>query len=111
MAICYLEGIGVAVDFTKSLEWMTKAADDGSDRAREFLSGGIKDKNDGEVPFGAPDQFTEMRATAGNVTAQKLLGTCYLFGEGNLEQDEEKGFSWMMKVAEQGDDEAAKWVK
>ena len=107
IAICYMEGMGVEVDFVNSLEWMKRAAADGSTSAQQFLSGsGNTNAEEEHLQMESPDEMTELRAAAGDIEAQKLLGACYLFGEGGITQNEEVGFSWMLKAAEQGDDDA-----
>lgn len=105
IAVCYMEGMGVEVDFVNSLEWMKRAAAGGSVSAQQFLSRGGNAKEE-QFQMKSPDEMTELRATAGDIEAQKLLGACYLFGESGITQNEEVGFSWMLKAAEQGDDDA-----
>ena len=97
-----MNGQGVAQDQKQSVQWFTKAAEQGYSYAQNSLGrcyvngiGVVKDEKE------AVKWYTKS-AEQRNATGQNGLGTCYLKGIG-VKKDEKKAFDWFAKSAEQGD--------
>ena len=102
LAQCYDEGRTVEKDFTKVVEWYTKAAEQGNVGAQNNL-GRCYEKGKGveKDPKKAIEWYTKA-AEQGALGAQYNLGACYYRGDG-VEKDYRKALEWYRKAAEQGD--------
>ena len=101
----YYNGIGVEQNKQKAIEWMTKAAEQGSDEAQFALGGLYYIGKDVEEDKEKAIKWFGKAAEQGNANAQFYLGAMYWDGEG-LEKDEKKGIEWLRKAAEQGNESA-----
>lgn len=101
LANCYENGLGVNKDITKAVEWYAKAAAKESPRGlfnygwKLYYGKGIgKDTKQGRM-------LIEKAAEKGDANAQDFLGENLLKGEDGFEQDENAGFQWILKAANQ----------
>jgi len=101
----YLGSIIPPEDYKKALEWYTKAASQGHDRA-QFNLGSMYCNGDGvrKNRKKALEWYTKA-ASQGNERAQNNLGWMYFEGDG-VPKDYEKAFEWTLKAANQGFAEA-----
>lgn len=97
----YYEGEGVEQDYTKAVEHLQKAAEQGHAEAEYFLGhcywighGTEKNREKGIDYF-------RRAAERGNVEAQYQLGGCYEFALG-VKEDYKESAKWYQKAAEQG---------
>ena len=102
LAQCYDEGRTVEKDFTKVVEWYTKAAEQGNVGAQNNL-GRCYEKGKGvEKDQKRAIEWYTKAAEQGALGAQYNLGACYYRGDG-VEKDYTKALEWYRKAAEQGD--------
>ena len=101
---CFNFGIGVEKNIHEAVKWHQKAAERGSEYAKEQLSmlNCIIDCEEMVQKF-AEEQIR--LAEQGNVDAQVSLGKKYMYGDG-VEEDEEEAIKWFIKAAKQGDRDA-----
>lgn len=86
LSVCYLHGMnGVEQDFDKAVKWSQRAAEQGQERAQQFLD------------YIADNNVVGLQESAG----QFMLGTFYLHGIG-IPPDGTKAKTWLEKAAEQG---------
>ena len=90
LSVSYLHGIyGVEQDFDEAVKWSQRAAEQGQERAQQFLD------------YIADNNIVGLQEPAG----QFMLGTFYLCGIG-IPPDCAKAVTWLQKAAEQGHEEA-----
>lgn len=101
LGLCYIEGIGVAVNEKEAFQWFRKAAEQGDCDAQNMLGrcyeeGWGTTKDDTKA-------FTLYKKAAeqGNDAAQNNLGKCCHDGIGTV-IDYTKAFDWLEKAANQG---------
>ena len=98
---CYVNGQGVAQDYTEAVKWYRKAAEQGHEDA-QFILGCCY-----ESGLGVTEDDTEAvewyrkAAEQGNEYAQNSLGWCYANGQG-VTEDYTEAVKWYRKAAEQG---------
>ena len=93
--ICFNQGVGCTVDKKQAVKWVKKATDAGCPYGGVFVGlDGEKDAYNNAITA------LKKIAEAGNPVAMALLGCCYMEGEGNLPQSEEKAIDWLHKSAE-----------
>ena len=101
----YGKGIGVTQDFSQTINWYRKSAEQGNASAQNNLAvlysegKGIA-KNDTEA-----FRWFNKAAEQGNALAQNNLGLAYSSGKG-VEKDDIKAAAWFRKAAEQGNGNA-----
>lgn len=97
-------------DYAETRKWWRKAADQGHEKAQEFL---------GAMYYfgqGVPKDYAEAlkwyirSADQGNTQAQKGLGYMYFNGQG-VSKNLAEAKSWYGKAAAQGDEDALKMIK
>ena len=105
LAWLFEDGIGVAKDYKKALEWYRKGAEQGDVSATRsvgwcYATGNGVAKDEKEAV-----KWYEMAAERGDGWSQNKLGNCYAEGIG-VEKDYKKALEWFQKGAEQGDGSA-----
>jgi hypothetical protein len=111
LGVCYFFGRGVATNYTESIEWIRKSADQGFAQA-EYILGVAYTKGDlGLLPKDEAEAVKWYRKAAeqGLADAQYCLGTIYFSGktvaqkgDGSLTIDINEAEKWYLKAAEQG---------
>lgn len=98
----YLNGEGIPQDYSKAVEWLHKAAEQGNTNAQGLL-GAIYAEGKG-VPqdYRKATQWFRESAEHGNAIAQGQLGAAYLVGRG-VPQDYVLGYAWLNVAAVNGD--------
>jgi TPR repeat protein len=101
----YEQGLGVPRNFTKALEWYTRAADAGEKEAymrlgvcREIGMGATADMGKAVAAY-------EKSASLGYAPARHKMADLYLNGRG-VPKDVDKGFDFLIKAAEAGESAA-----
>jgi TPR repeat protein len=101
LANYYIEGIGVAPDANKAIDWYRKAAASGDAVAMTQI-GVMYDKGRGvAVDYAEAVRWYKLAAEKGNSQAQYNLGIFTYYGVGT-EQNREQGKEWVHRAAEQG---------
>jgi TPR repeat protein len=101
LGCCYLDGKGVAVDFSQAYMWFTKSAEQGNASGQNGLGccyhagEGVAQDHKEAV------KWYRKSAEQGYGEAQRALGSCYKNGWG-VGKDEEEALKWYTKAAEQG---------
>ncbi|MCL1942287.1 MAG: sel1 repeat family protein [Candidatus Azobacteroides sp.] len=103
VALCYLSGEVVGYNSGEGIKWMTKAAEQGLDKAQLFLAKKyLSEKDDSRAAY-----WFEKAAENDMVEAQFYIAMMYYSGTG-VERNHEKAAYWWEKAAEQGDERAKK---
>lgn len=101
LGYCYYMGLGIDQDYSKAVEWFTKAAEQGYAEAQLFLGEcyeegkGVKQNDNKAV------EYYQMAAMQDNAQAINNLGVCYLNGTG-VKQNDEEAFNLFSKAANLG---------
>lgn len=106
LATAYLQGDGVAQDFTNGVYWMEKAAVQ-ADPEAAFLMGQLS-LNTNETTGSTPDYhsaitFFKLAAEQGHLDAMLSLVNLYLNPPTGLARDIHRGITWLELAAESGD--------
>lgn len=117
LGMTYFKGIGVQKDYLKALEWFNKAADQGHERAKEYIlstyyaQGSLYFGNDTGVTQDDVEAFKwySKGANLGHSQSQYMIGLMYYFGEG-VAKDEKMGIQWLKKAAALGNKDAQKLI-
>ena len=86
-------------DFTKAVEWLTKAADLGHAQAQVYLGNCYYYAN-GHIDHEKAVFWFRKAAEQGFAKGQNNLGSCYRFGKG-VEQNDAEALCWFRKAAAQ----------
>jgi len=105
LGLLYEQGLGVARNFTKALEWYQKAANAGVGEAHMRVGVCYEIGVGTAADMGKAVANFEKAAALGHVPAQSKLAGIYLNGRGAA-KDENKGFDLLNKAADAGDDTA-----
>ncbi|KAG0291968.1 hypothetical protein BGZ97_005735, partial [Linnemannia gamsii] len=99
----YRDGEGVAKDFSKALEWYSKAAEQGSAIAMDHI-GYLYNIGGPSFPIDAAQalEWYLKAANKGNRSAQGSIGELYQNGKG-VPQNYQKAAEWFLKAANLGD--------
>ena len=102
---CFDEGKGVEQNWTKAVEWYTKAAKKGHSYAMNNL-GYCFEKGEGvEQNLAKAVEWYTKAAEKGHSAAMKFLGYCSEKGRG-VEQNLAKALEWYTKAQDAGDEDA-----
>jgi len=105
LGLLYEQGLGVARNFTKALEWYQKAANAGESEAYMRVGVCYEIGIGAAVDMGKAVANFEKAAALGHVPALSKLAGIYLNGRG-VARDENRGFDLLNKAADAGDDTA-----
>jgi len=105
LGFLYEEGIGVARNFSKALEWYQKASDAGEGEAAMRVGRCYEIGIGTAADMGKAVAGFEKAAALGHVPALIRLAGVYLNGHG-APKDENRGFGLLSKAAEAGDGDA-----
>lgn len=103
----YYLGEGVAKDYVKAREWLTKAAAGGDNIAPDLLkrmnSSGASNNSAGGGQYQRPESFAIALglANAGSLSAKLDVGMRYMNGDG-VQKDEQQGAGWLIDPATNG---------
>ncbi|MBR5030625.1 MAG: SEL1-like repeat protein, partial [Muribaculaceae bacterium] len=101
LGTCYYNGDGVKKDFTKAVEWFSKAAEQRNAPAQCSLGTCYYNGDGVKKDLVKAVEWYSKAAEQGNTVAQYNLGVCYDDGDG-VEKDFTKAVEWYTKAAEQG---------
>lgn len=107
LGAAYDNGIGVAKDVDKALQWYQKAAEQGVAEAQFNLAHLMVEQ---EISAVAAAEWMEKAANQGMADAQYLMGVIYFEGIG-VEPDDGKAYSWLQKAERQGNEDARQFLK
>ena len=101
LARCFAEGKGVEQNWTKAVEWYTKAAEKGHGDAM-YNIGVCFEKGEGvEQNWTKAVEWYTKAAEKGHSSAMSNLGRCFEKGEG-VEQNLAKAVEWYTKAVDHG---------
>ena len=96
LALCYIHGAGVEVDYQIAKQWCEKAVEQEYYAAQYFMAEFFTN-NDADKY-----KYYKMSAKQGFADAQNVVGLYYEQGLGNLSKNETEAVKWYKKAAEQG---------
>ena len=102
IARAYYSGIAIEKDYSKSVEWAIKSANQGFSRSDTFLGYRYKSGNGISADKMLALKLIEKAALKGDAIAQYYLGKEYSKGD-LVTQDNKKAIEWYKKGAENGD--------
>ena len=105
LGLYYKNGLGVAQDQEKAVEWYTKAAEQGHATAQNSLGVCYHCGQGVAQDYGKAMEWWTKAAEQGHANAQYNLGVCYDFSQG-VAQDYGKAVKWYTKAAAQADEGA-----
>lgn len=94
----YEQGIGVARNYSKALEWYVKASEQGLAEASYFAGASYEIGQGDQADLIKAADYFEKSAQEGLPEGMYKIATIYLNGEGRS-QDTAKAFSWMRNAA------------
>jgi TPR repeat protein len=103
LGIMYDVGMGVTKDEARSLAWLSKASEQGFDRAQVRMGRQLLMR--GKQAEATP--YFQKAADRGNSWGEQGLAMAYYQGQG-VPKDEQKAREWFQKAAAQGNPEAEK---
>lgn len=117
LGVMCFRGIGFSKDYLKALEWFNKAAEQGHERAKEYIPstyyalGSSYFGNDTGVAQNDTEAFKwySKAANLGHSQSQYMVGLMYYFGEG-VTKNEKEGIQWIKKSADLGNKDAQKLI-
>jgi TPR repeat protein len=101
LGLKYGQGEGVQQDFTQSVAWHRKAADQGLAEAQWALGSMYHDGQGVQQDFKQAVAWYRKAAEQGKAEAQHNLGVMYEQGQG-VQQDSKQAAAWYRKAADQG---------
>lgn len=101
----YLEGHGVARDYSEAVKWYRKSAEQGNAAAQFRLGLCYANGYGVEKNFNEAMKWYRIAAEKGSAEAQFSLGLCYAYGYG-VEKNFDEALKWYRRSAEQGNAEA-----
>lgn len=117
LGVMYFKGFGVPQDYIKALDFFEKAAAQGHERSKEYISRtyfaigsdyfseDAGERQDDQEAF----KWFSKAAELGHAQSQYIVGLMYYFGEG-IPQDESKGVQLIKQSAQNGFEEARKVI-
>jgi len=105
LAVCWKNGHGCAQDYTKAVEWYTKASAQGNSSAMNNLAVCWMNGHGCAQDYTKAVEWYTKASAQGNSSAMFNLGVCWMNGRG-CDQNQTTAFEWFQKSAQLGDKDA-----
>ena len=105
LGACYFCGDGTDQDYTKAVEWLTKASVQGNSSAMHNLAVCWMNGHGCAQDYTKAVEWYTKASAQGNSSAMFNLGVCWMNGRG-CDQNQTTAFEWFQKSAQLGDKDA-----
>jgi hypothetical protein len=102
-----INGLGVAKDYAKAVDWLRKGAEQGDAKSQAYLGYCYENAWGVALDYQKAQDLYRKAANAGNLFAQYNFGMLFLNGFGT-EKNLAEAAKWLGKAAAQGDEDAKK---